>query len=102
LSSKKSVSYKKASSKSKKLRSRSQSSRFRRSKSRKSVSRRQRGGDLSFSDYVPSVANAAEAASPSVGQVASSPTYGVDLKPLGPNLSALANPVVPEVKNTCK
>jgi hypothetical protein len=95
-------SRKKASSKSKSRKLRSRSSRFRRSKSRRSVSRRQRGGDLSFSDYVPSAANAAAPSSPSVGQVASSPTYGVDLKPLGPNLSALANPVVPQVKNTCK
>jgi hypothetical protein len=72
-------------------------------KSSRRIRRRggQKGGELSFSDYVPS-AGAAAASSPSVGQVASSPMYGVNLSQLSPNMSALANPVIPEVKNTCK
>lgn len=72
-------------------------------KSSRRIRRRggQKGGELSFSDYVPS-AGAAAASSPSVGQVASSPMYGVNLSQLSPKMSALANPVIPEVKNTCK
>ncbi len=65
----------------------------------KSKSRGQKGGELSFSDFVSS---GSAASSPSVGQIASSPTYGADLSQLSPKLSALANPIVPEVKNTCK
>lgn len=72
-------------------------------KSSRRIRRRggQKGGELSFSDYVPS-AGAAAVSSSSVGQVASSPMYGVNLNELSPKMSALANPVIPEVKNTCK
>ena len=88
-------------SKSRKSKSKSRRSKSKSRKTRggKSKSRRQKGGELSFSDFVSSPS---AASSPSVGQIASSPTYGVDLRPLGPNLSALANPIIPERKNTCK
>ena len=102
----------KSSSKSKsKSNSKSRRTRGGKSKSSKSKSKRrsrgnhqkkqklQKGGELSFSDFVSSPS---AASSPSVGQVASSPTYGADLSPLGHKLSALANPIRPEVKNTCK
>jgi hypothetical protein len=88
----------KSKSKSRSSKSKSRSSKSK-SRSSKSKSRRQGGGELAFSDYVSSPA---AASSPSVGQVASSPTYGADLSQLSPKLSALANPIRPEVKNTCK
>jgi hypothetical protein len=68
----------------------------RKSKSKQQKRGGQRGGELSFSDYVSSGA----ASSPSVGQIASSPIYGVDVNPI--SHSALANPVIPEIKNNCK
>jgi len=64
-------------------------------KSSRSKSRGQKGGELSFSDFVSSGSAA------SVGHVASSPTYGANLSHLSPELSALAIPIRPEVKNTC-
>ena len=90
----------KSKSKSRSSKSKSKSkSRSSKSKSKSRRLRRQGGGELSFSDFVSSPA---AASSPSVGQIASSPTYGADLSPLGHKLSALANPIVPQVKNTCK
>ena len=69
------------------------------SKSSRSKSRGQKGGELSFSDFISS---GSAASSPSVGQIASSPMYGANLNQLSPKMSALANPIIPEVKNTCK
>ena len=110
-SSSKSKSKSKSNSKSRRTRGGKSKSSKSKSKSSKSKSKRrsrgnhqkkqklQKGGELSFSDFVSSPS---AASSPSVGQVASSPTYGADLSPLGHKLSALANPIRPEVKNTCK
>jgi hypothetical protein len=77
-----------------KAKSKKQQKKSSRSKS-KSKSRGQKGGELSFSDFVSSGSAA------SVGQIASSPTYGANLSHLSPELSALAIPIRPEVKNTC-
>lgn len=111
-------------------RSQSRSSRFRRSKSRrvnvkrsrsekskktlkrvsgsKNRSRRNkkrlnyfRGGDLAFSDYSASPSPSAPLQAQMIGQTSSSPTYGVNLSPLSPKMSALANPVIPERKENC-
>jgi len=91
---------KKSKSKSSKSKSKSSKSKStRRSRGNHVIKQRlQKGGELAFSDFVSSPD---AASSPSVGQVASSPTYGVDLSPLGHKLSALANPIRPEIKNNC-
>ena len=59
---------------------------------------KQKGGDLSFSDYMPS---SSAPASPQVGQIASSPNYGVNVSELSPKMSALASPVRVTPGNNC-
>jgi hypothetical protein len=60
---------------------------------------KQKGGELSFSDYVSS---ASVASAPQVvGQIASSPNYGVNVSELSPKMSALANPVRVTPGNNC-
>jgi len=85
----------------KSVRSKSKDTRRRKQMRRKSRRGGQKGGELAFSEYSAAAASPVVANTEAVSQIASSPMYGVNLSPLDPKMSALANPVIPERKDGC-